>query len=446
MFAKLFKRIEFWIFFLIALAMILMFSPLAYAETAGQFNGDTQGNYWHQITNAEYFAFFFSSSTLSNFTTSSDITLKFKTTADLNSSYMDVQLYNTCGGMPLLDNDGDPNSWIGLGRATSTWDGTYMTYTIYPSAWANMAQICNGRKSPQDIGGFYFNQNHSSSNPNARLYGLSGTSGVYWYYRNGYYIGEDTLIQAPYYEFSQGGSTPSTPTIAFSYPIATTTPFDNWQFILQNSTSTTPSFVVRYSRNSSSSAELDQFSTSTTSLYDVGMSNKASSTTPFYAEVFKANQLWYPPLSSPVLWFAKVYVLDDGYNTVASSSVISFNYYPSGTPPVSTTTVAEAEIACTSGGFFENTFCDIISYLFYPSDNVLGKYTNIKNELSTKPPFGYFSSISTALSNINTSTTPAFWLPVVNFAPLNALRSGITMLLWLAYVFWVFHRLRHLNI
>ena len=139
----------------------------------------------------------------------------------------------------------------------------------------------------------------------------------------------------------------------------------------------------------------------------------------------------------------------------ATSSLISFNinspYIPPTyiTMPTSTATSSEWVITCDNvSGFFTQSLCYLGQYLFIPKTSDLIRYTDLWNEISIKPPFGYFSLIKNSLSNISTSTTSTFELSGVaslsNF--FNPIKTGVSMLLWFLFGFWIFHRFRHIQL
>lgn len=442
MFAKIFKRIEFWIFFLIALGLILMFSKQAYASINSEpwYSHLTPTGLWMGAMDNENGT---GMNTISRITNSSETICAITPSLTIFGSPTDNLLINLYEGAPpttLLGTITIPYSSV------ASYNGTVRAdfpdcYTLDSSKTYYLSFSRSGAFSDTNYYGVEYSNSGASTD---------NTLGTLYHANHEYYpwmtagFGVAAVNEALY----GGSAAPPPTTITFTYPNATTTPFDDWKLTLENATSTGFLTSIHYSRISSSSEELAWNTTSTTVYFDSHYDTKASSTTPFEISVWQlASDLWYPPLSIPIRWYAQAFVFDSPTNVIASSSIITFDFYPTtGAPPTATTTISEAEIACTSGNFFTNSLCDILQFLFYPSDNVLSKYTGIKDELSTKPPFGYFSAITSALSGINTSTTPAFSLPIVNFAPLIALRLGITMILWLAFSFWLLHRIRHLNI
>lgn len=70
-------------------------------------------------------------------------------------------------------------------------------------------------------------------------------------------------------------------------------------------------------------------------------------------------------------------------------------------------------------------------------------FSDIINTLSNKPPFGYFTSVKNALSELSTTT------PIFNFADMGALytnvfsvlRTGLAWILWFLFAFWLIRRI-----
>jgi hypothetical protein len=94
-------------------------------------------------------------------------------------------------------------------------------------------------------------------------------------------------------------------------------------------------------------------------------------------------------------------------------------------------------------------FSSALAWAFYPDGSLLDQFTTLKDDIKNKPPFGYFTSAYTAAIGFSTSSSPAFLLatssPITTyiFAPL---RSGLTWLILLAGVYWLYRRLTEIQI
>ncbi len=154
-------------------------------------------------------------------------------------------------------------------------------------------------------------------------------------------------------------------------------------------------------------------------------------------------------------WSAVAY-LYSGFNypltTVVSSTIISFEITSSTVPGgvVSTSTLAEVEIACSSGNWFSNGLCGVFSFLFYPPAGSLNMYDNLAESIKYKPPIGYLVFALDALSGITNGTSS---IELINASTSEAfdgvfspVKTGASWLLWLALGFFIFNRIRNIDI
>jgi hypothetical protein len=126
-------------------------------------------------------------------------------------------------------------------------------------------------------------------------------------------------------------------------------------------------------------------------------------------------------------YYAQADILDASSSLVAQTDIISFQVYF--TPATGTT----AGLPITSSTI-----------------PIVNNFIQLYNTLSTKPPLGYFTAIKAALNTLSVGTTS---LILVNASTTQAfsaiftpLRTGLIIILWLMFSFWLFHRLRHLEI
>lgn len=210
----------------------------------------------------------------------------------------------------------------------------------------------------------------------------------------------------------------------------------------------------------SSGAVIQQLSegTAPTGLYvDFSSSVNNSTTTTTYLNINK-----YTLLELGETYYAKAFLEDTlcdytSYNClIASSTLISFTInsrIPTVTEfemPTSTASSSDWVITCDpNSGFFQNSFCNVLVYLFVPKYDDLFQYTGIYNDLIKKAPFGYFKIVKDGISGISTSTESAYSLPDLSsmddtlFSPI---KSGISILLWCLLGFWLFSRVRHIEL
>lgn len=141
---------------------------------------------------------------------------------------------------------------------------------------------------------------------------------------------------------------------------------------------------------------------------------------------------------------------------LAESSVNEFTitgpYIPGSywNPPTSTASSSEWVLTCDSvSGAFSNSFCSVLVYLFIPKSADFTRWSDLKSELDTKPPFGYFSSFSEAISALSTSSPSS-----IAFADLSSLdtslfdrfKTGFSWVLWVMFGFWGFQKLREIQL
>lgn len=155
---------------------------------------------------------------------------------------------------------------------------------------------------------------------------------------------------------------------------------------------------------------------------------------------------------------AKLFEYDANYNKIylATSSLISFDilagtyipfFYPT---PTSTASSTEWSFTCDpESGFFANSLCMLAQFLFMPKQEDFNKFNDLKAALENKPPVGYFYLIKNSLLGLNSSSSAAFNLPQdasLSDYIFNPVRNGISFILWLIFGFWVFNRIRHLQL
>lgn len=101
------------------------------------------------------------------------------------------------------------------------------------------------------------------------------------------------------------------------------------------------------------------------------------------------------------------------------------------------------EGTCDDLGTIAGALCRVITHLFYPSQTSLTQFSNLKNIIADKPPFGYFTSIKGYLGNLKSTSTPAFELTaqIENIDIFGTLKTGLAWILWIFFGFWVIKRI-----
>ena len=88
-------------------------------------------------------------------------------------------------------------------------------------------------------------------------------------------------------------------------------------------------------------------------------------------------------------------------------------------------------------------------FLFYPSSASLSQYNGLYLQFINKPPFGYIVGIQKAISGINDTNTSAFTLesmPILNTYIFDPIRLALAWVLWVAFAFVLYHRLKNIAI
>lgn len=108
-------------------------------------------------------------------------------------------------------------------------------------------------------------------------------------------------------------------------------------------------------------------------------------------------------------------------------------------------------LATTTCGITNLTGCfqNALVFAFYPSQSALQNFGNLIDEIETKPPFGYFTILTSSIEDLDGSTTPAFILATENNIYtniFNPIRTGVTWLLWFVFGIWLYKRLTNIKI
>ena len=104
---------------------------------------------------------------------------------------------------------------------------------------------------------------------------------------------------------------------------------------------------------------------------------------------------------------------------------------------------------CTWTDFSTWTGClDNVGHgLFSPTTESLNQFGSLYEVFKYKPPFGYVFAIQTALAGVNDTGTAAFTLtsmPILNTDIFDPIRLALTWILWVAFAFVFYHRVKNL--
>ena len=233
--------------------------------------------------------------------------------------------------------------------------------------------------------------------------------------------------------FSVGSA--SVDSISFVYPTngLSTTDFGQWR--LDYSFATSSPFAgtidVLYSRNSSTTNDFDD---------PLRVASTATSTE---IAVLKGEPLLYPPLTEGTEWWTWANLYSANNDLVASTTPFQFSL-SYGTEYVNASSTAETP-QCTGNGIVGDSFCGAFVYLFWPTQDSLNQFQNLGPQLANKPPFGYITSLNTALNGLSDTASATLDLsPIADLSdPMSGFRTMIAWVFWWLFGFWVFNKFRH---
>lgn len=97
-------------------------------------------------------------------------------------------------------------------------------------------------------------------------------------------------------------------------------------------------------------------------------------------------------------------------------------------------------------GLLGNMFRDVIVWLFYPSQDALNQFGNLYDTIKAKPPIGYFTAVQSELGYLGAGSASITFDTTAAAGIINPLRVGLIVILWIMFAFWIFHRLRNLDL
>jgi hypothetical protein len=98
---------------------------------------------------------------------------------------------------------------------------------------------------------------------------------------------------------------------------------------------------------------------------------------------------------------------------------------------------------CENLDIFSGALCRVITFLFVPSATSLSQFSNLKDLISVKPPFGYWTSVKNYLATLNSTSTPAFSLTaeIEDISIFGTLKTALAWILWIFFGFWIIKRI-----
>jgi len=244
---------------------------------------------------------------------------------------------------------------------------------------------------------------------------------------------------------------PPSDMVSITYPASSTTPianFDQWQLNYETATTTgsgTDTYRI-YMDVGTNTSTVDYGGEQ----YVNGTSTLSSSTVSNF-QFFNAGQTYY---AKAELHYLPNSNNPDSYSLVATSSLVSFVINPSApetyfATPTSTETIASSTIECSSGNVISNSLCSVMTYLFVPSQAALSQFSGIQTRVANKAPFGWFTLIKNSLANLQETASSTYTLPDLTALDDNLftpLKTALSVLLWIIFGFWLFHRFRHFSL
>jgi hypothetical protein len=131
-----------------------------------------------------------------------------------------------------------------------------------------------------------------------------------------------------------------------------------------------------------------------------------------------------------------------------SLRLLNFNYQtPAPTPPPpSPPSTASYGFEDKDFGLLGNMFRDVIVWLFFPDQANLERFGNLWDTIRLKPPIGYFTAAKDELALVGVGTANIAFDTTAAAGIITPLRTGIIVILWVLFAFWIFHRLRNLDL
>lgn len=300
---------------------------------------------------------------------------------------------------------------------------------------------------------------------------LSGTSGNSSYFNtlNEYYYGNPDYGLTPYMIFNStedGDKDYSRNFVEFAEPPYTngliTTDFRNWQvcYNLVTGTSgigmgTTYGYYIAVSYGTSTPY-------GTTDIFGNGNFFIAVNSLPEYScvSVAKNNSSFAGDYVAQAGFYYKSLGGTDSF--IASSTVFSYTI-ASGTPVNYPLQDEPPNVACnfnvsnTGSSVVDDTVngitnggCKLLAYLFVPDKSVFSKFGNIWASVQRKPPLGYFTISTDALTEFSTSTPPTASITPVSLGVISNFVVPVDVMLatlvTMSFLFFLFHRFRKFNL
>lgn len=147
------------------------------------------------------------------------------------------------------------------------------------------------------------------------------------------------------------------------------------------------------------------------------------------------------------------------YFTATSTSFVvgtTTTFYSDFVDYATTTPYGEPIEDCANAdGVLEKAICalgdrikSVFEYLLIPSDTTFNRFTQLKDNILAKAPFGYFPLFKEALGGISASSTPIFSMviPLSQVPRFSDIRTGLAWVLLFWFVVHMWRRFKHIQL
>jgi len=161
--------------------------------------------------------------------------------------------------------------------------------------------------------------------------------------------------------------------------------------------------------------------------------------------VICAGDVWTSPPIGSTLFDSNQWslVLSDSFYDVLDIAYFEVNYpdNPNPTPPSTATTCSGISSAFLEG------LCDILAWVFIPSNSILSGFGDLWEDISAKPPFGYFTASLGALNSLEQGTSSdelSGTSALSNY--FDPIKTFLASVLWLLFAFYAIKRVGSIHI
>ena len=158
----------------------------------------------------------------------------------------------------------------------------------------------------------------------------------------------------------------------------------------------------------------------------------------------------------PGLWNASVELFLGSSTQSAGHDQITFTITATSTTPTAPScNFTSSSFLGDPVGNIKQGICAALIWAFYPSGaqqaDINGHFTALTDAVKNKPPFGYFQSITTGLGSFQATSTPSSTLldssgTAVFSNAFSGLDIGLAAILWFLFGWYIFHRMKNIEL